>query len=93
VALCLDWDIEIMVDVSVIVPVKNEAENIASVAKELDEAMNRHAWTWECIWVDDGSTDGSLSIIEAMAVADPHHRFVSFERNAGQSAAFGAGFG
>jgi len=81
-----------MIDISIIVPVKNEAENIASVAKELDAVMNRCSWTWECIWVDDGSTDGSLSIIEAIADADPHHRFISFEKNAGQSAAFCAGF-
>jgi dolichol-phosphate mannosyltransferase len=85
-------DIEFMIDVSIIVPVKNEEESIAALAKELDAAMNPNSWSWECVWVDDGSTDESLSVIETMAARDPHHRFISFERNAGQSAAFCAGF-
>lgn len=81
-----------MTDVSIVVPVKDEAENIAAVAKELESVMNRSPWTWECVWVDDGSTDGSLAVMERLAQEDPHHRFISFERNAGQAAAFFAGF-
>ena len=81
-----------MIDLSIIVPVKDEAENIAAVAKELEGVMGRSPWTWECVWVDDGSTDGSLAVIERLVQADPHHRFISFAKNAGQAAAFFAGF-
>lgn len=81
-----------MIDVSIVIPVKDEAESIAAVARELNSVMSRTPWTWECIWVDDGSADESLSLIEAMALEDTHHRFISFEKNAGQSAAFWAGF-
>lgn len=79
-------------DVSIVIPIKDEAENIAVLADELTEVMNRSSWSWECIWVDDGSTDSSLANILKVAGSDPHHRFISFDRNRGQSAAFWAGF-
>ncbi|MDY0039775.1 MAG: glycosyltransferase family 2 protein [Desulforhabdus sp.] len=77
---------------SVVIPIKDEAENIELLAEQLTFVLDRQAWTWECIWVDDGSTDGSLDIIERLARQDSRHRFISFEQNAGQSAAFWAGF-
>lgn len=79
-------------EVSIIVPVKDEAENIKSLAQELTAVMDGQSYGWECIWVDDGSTDGTLSILATLAESDPRHRFLSFERNAGQSAALHAGF-
>lgn len=81
-----------MIDISIIVPIKNEAENIATVAGEIGSAMSSRAWTWECIWVDDGSTDESLSLLRRLAEEDPRHRYISFEKNSGQSAALCAGF-
>jgi len=80
------------VEVSIVIPVKDEAENIDTLARELAAAMDRQPWSWECIWVDDGSSDQSLAIIERLAETDPRHRFISFGRNSGQSAAFRAGF-
>ncbi len=79
-------------DVSIVVPVKDEAESIEALAKEVSAAMNRQPWSWECLWIDDGSTDATLSILKRIAETDPHHRYITFERNAGQSAAFCAGF-
>jgi dolichol-phosphate mannosyltransferase len=81
-----------MVEVSIVIPVRNEAENINALAEEISTVMNRHAWSWECIWVDDSSQDESLAVIRQVAEADHHHRYLSFERHAGQSAAFWAGF-
>jgi dolichol-phosphate mannosyltransferase len=49
-------------------------------------------WTWECLWVDDGSTDPSLSILQHIAAAEPRHRYLAFGQPAGQSAALWAGF-
>jgi dolichol-phosphate mannosyltransferase len=79
-------------DISIVVPVKDEEENILSLAREIESAMEREFTEWECIWVDDGSSDGSLGQLQTLASQNPRHRFISFERNAGQSAALWAGF-
>lgn len=80
------------IEVSIVIPIKNEEENIELLAEELTSVLKRQSWSWECIWVDDGSTDQSLSILQRLAKADPRHRYLSFDHNAGQSAAFWAGF-
>jgi dolichol-phosphate mannosyltransferase len=80
------------VDVSIIIPVKDEAESIESLAAELTGVMQRQSWSWECIWVDDGSTDQSLTVLARLSETDPHHRYIAFQRNAGQSAALWVGF-
>lgn len=80
------------IDVSVIIPVKNEAGNIPQLAAEIDAVMNQLDWEWECLWIDDGSTDESLSALESVVQENPHHRCLSFAQNAGQSAALWAGF-
>ncbi len=80
------------VDVSIIIPIKDEAENIERLAEELTEIMDRQPWTWECLWIDDGSTDRSLWILEHLVETESRHRFLSFHENVGQSAALCAGF-
>jgi dolichol-phosphate mannosyltransferase len=79
-------------DVSIVVPVHNEASNIDRLADEIASAMNATRWSWECVWVDDGSTDDTLAAIMRLGATDARHRFVELERNFGQSAALGAGF-
>ncbi len=79
-------------DISIVIPIKDEAKNIEPLARSISDSMNPHPWSWECIWVDDGSTDESLAVIEQIAALDSRHRFISFESNAGQSAALWAGF-
>ena len=81
------------VEISIIIPVKNEADNIKGLSAEINQVMEKQSQFWECIWVDDGSTDDSLSILQEMCEKDTHHhRYLSFEHNAGLSAAFWAGF-
>jgi dolichol-phosphate mannosyltransferase len=80
------------IDISVVIPIRNEEQNILPLADELTSVMEREFQEWECLWVDDGSTDGSLAALRELALADPRHKFISFERNAGQSAALWAGF-
>ncbi|MBU0485136.1 MAG: glycosyltransferase family 2 protein [Proteobacteria bacterium] len=70
----------------------NEEESIPSLGREVSEAFGTHDWAWECIWVDDCSKDQSRDQLRQLALADPHHRFISFQKNAGQSAALWAGF-
>ena len=78
-------------DVSIIIPIKDEEENIDTLAREITSAVGEQPWSWECIWIDDGSEDRSLVLLEQLAKSDRRHRFLSFEKNAGQSAALWAG--
>ena len=74
------------------VPVYNEEDNLPELLAEISAAMARQDAPWECLFVDDGSADGSLGILRGLAERDPHVKFLSFEANRGQSAAFAAGF-
>jgi dolichol-phosphate mannosyltransferase len=74
---------------SLVIPIKNEEATIPGLAAEIDRAFADATYRWEAVWVDDGSTDGSLLAIRALR---PPHRFVKLDRNHGQSAAFMAGF-
>lgn len=79
-------------DLSVVVPVKDETENVEILAKEVSDALDPHPWRWECLWIDDGSTDGTLERLSRIRKRDPRHHWLALERNYGQSAALAAGF-
>jgi len=74
---------------SVVIPIKNEEATIAALASEIERALTGSPYSWEALWVDDGSTDRSLAILQALPAP---HRWLTFDRNHGQSAAFAAGF-
>lgn len=78
-------------ELSVIVPVYNEAESVGALAAEIAAALVAEP-SWECVWVDDGSTDGTRARLLEVAAADGRHRVLALERNSGQSAALLAGF-
>lgn len=80
------------VQVSLVVPVKDEAESLATLAVEIARALDSTGRTWECLWVNDGSQDDSLAALEALHRRDPRHRWLDLARNYGQSAALAAGF-
>ncbi len=80
------------IDVSIVIPIMNEEENASPLAKEVNDAFKNSDLIWECIWIDDGSTDASNKILAELAQNDSHHKLITFEENAGQSAAFHAGF-
>lgn len=75
---------------SVILPVKNEAENLAPLLEELSGVLKAYADA-EVIAVDDGSTDGSADALRAMVGRFPFLRVVRLARNYGQTAAIAAG--
>lgn len=77
---------------SVVVPVYNEVESVAELAGEIDAALPKLGVPWECVWVDDGSTDGTCAQLQRWSSASPRHRWVSLAQNAGQSAALVVGF-
>jgi len=78
--------------VSVVVPIKDEVENIGPLAGEISAALDAANITWECIWVDDLSTDGTREKLKELNAKDPRHRYVFHERNFGQSAGLATGF-
>ena len=77
---------------SLVIPLYNEAENLPVLAAEIRQALEPTAKSWECLFVDDGSTDGSFEVLAALAARDPTIRILRHRRNAGQSAALAAGF-
>lgn len=77
---------------SVIIPIKDEEENIAELVEELEPVMEGFGLPWELICVDDGSTDQSLLILQRLRRQKPYMRILSFTKNFGQSSAFAAGF-
>src|SRR5947209_20017611 len=78
-------------DISVFLPVFDEAPNLRLLHEKLDKALQKLGRTAEIIYVDDGSKDGSLAILRELAAGDSRVRVVSLKRNYGQTAAMAAG--
>jgi glycosyltransferase involved in cell wall biosynthesis len=79
-------------ELSVVIPVRNEAPNIPDVYAELKATLDRWDRPYELIFVDDGSRDDSFQKLKAVQRDDPRVRVIRFRRNFGQTAAFAAGF-
>ena len=79
-------------DLSVVVPVYNEAESLPALADEIRHALDGAGLSFEVWMVDDGSDDGSWGIITGLNEADARFAGVRFRRNYGKSAALAAGF-
>jgi dolichol-phosphate mannosyltransferase len=80
------------VEISVIVPVFNEADNVLPLAREVAAALVGLERSWELLFVDDASTDQTPQRIVEAARMDPRVRGLRHQRNAGQSAAVWTGF-
>src|SRR5438105_15704656 len=78
-------------DISVFLPVLNEEPNLGPLHKKLNRALAQLGRTAEIIYVDDGSTDGSLNVLRDIAARDDRVRVISFRRNYGQTPAMAAG--
>ena len=79
-------------DLSVVIPIKNEAPNIANLHREFTEALEAWGRPYELVLIDDGSTDESFRLLADLQARDPRVRVIRFRRNFGQTAAFAAGF-
>lgn len=80
------------VDISVVIPMKNEEDNVAPLCAELRQVMSEGKSTWEIIIINDGSTDGTARELERATREDPRFTVIEFARTFGQSAALAAGF-
>ena len=81
-----------MTDISIVVPLYNEAESLPHLAEWIDRVMKEHGFSYEVVMVDDGSRDGSWQVIEELHQKNPAYRGVKFRRNYGKSAALNVGF-
>jgi len=79
-------------DLSVVIPIHDEAPNLETLHRELTAALEAWGRPYELLFIDDGSTDDSFRILDRLHRADRHVRVVQFRRNFGQTAAFAAGF-
>ncbi|MCH7916761.1 MAG: glycosyltransferase family 2 protein [Planctomycetes bacterium] len=77
--------------ISVVVPLLNEQDNLVQLYQETTEALEGKL-SFECIFVDDGSTDDSFAILRSLQEKDERLRVIRLRRNFGQTAAMSAGF-
>ena len=77
---------------SVVIPLKNEDENIVDLINELEPVMQGLESPWELLCINDGSTDNTLNTLSNLVKTKPFLRVLNFDRNYGQSCAFDAGF-
>jgi len=76
---------------SIFIPVYNEEENLPLLQQAIDEALDTAKYSYEVIYVDDGSRDGSFAQLEKIAASHKHVKVIKFRRNFGQTAAMSAG--
>lgn len=79
-------------DISVVVPMKNEAPNVEQLFRELTAALEGYGRPYEIIAIDDGSQDETFALLAGLQATDLRLRVIRFRRNFGQTAAFAAGF-
>jgi glycosyltransferase involved in cell wall biosynthesis len=79
-------------DISVIVPLFNEDESLPELTEWIERVMLANQYSYEVIFIDDGSTDQSWKVIEQLHDKNPHIKGIRFRRNYGKSAALNVGF-
>ncbi len=78
--------------VSIVVPLHNEEENVEELHKALRSVIDAEKEDYEILYIDDGSTDRTLALLEPIAEKDPSINLLRFRRNFGKAAAWAAGF-
>lgn len=79
-------------DISIVVPLLNEEESLGELSAWIDRVMNQHQFSYELIFIDDGSTDNSWAVVTELVTKNPQIRGIKFRRNYGKSAALNTGF-
>lgn len=81
-----------MKDLSIVIPLFNEDESLPELHDWIVRVVNEHGFSYEVVFVDDGSKDNSWCIIEALQSKDPNVKGIKFRRNYGKSAGLNTGF-
>jgi glycosyltransferase involved in cell wall biosynthesis len=79
-------------DLSIVIPLLNEDESLPELAAWIKAVMQANSYSYEIIMIDDGSTDNSWAVIEALRKENSHIKGIKFQRNYGKSAALNEGF-
>jgi glycosyltransferase involved in cell wall biosynthesis len=79
-------------NISVVVPLLNEAESLPELTQWISRVMHTHGFSYEIILIDDGSTDSSWQVIQSLSLQNKNIKAVRFNRNYGKSAALNVGF-
>ncbi|MCM1490909.1 MAG: glycosyltransferase family 2 protein [Muribaculum sp.] len=79
-------------DISVVIPLYNEADSLPELHAWIRRVMKDNGFSYEIVFVNDGSTDNSLQVIRHLAKEDDHVHLISFSRNYGKSPALNEGF-
>lgn len=79
-------------DISVVIPLYNEEESLPELATWIERVMNENCFSYEIIFVNDGSTDSSQDVIKSLAAKNPCIHSIKFARNYGKSPALNVGF-
>ena len=79
-------------DLTIVVPLYNEEESLPHLAEWIDRVMAEHGFSYEVLMIDDGSHDGSWSVVESLHERNSCYKGVRFRRNYGKSAALNVGF-
>lgn len=79
-------------DISVVVPLYNEQESLPELLAWIRRVMEAGGYSFEVIFIDDGSSDNSWNIVRSLRRNDPNVRGIRFRRNYGKSAALYCGF-
>jgi glycosyltransferase involved in cell wall biosynthesis len=74
-------------DISVVIPLYNEEESLSELHNRIKQVMEDNGFSYEIIFVDDGSTDGSWDIIKSLKSSSEHVKAIKFRRNYGKSPA------
>lgn len=79
-------------DISIVIPAKDEEESLPELSQWISRALTPHGFSYEVIFIDDGSTDDTWEVIEKISKEDSHIKGIKFNRNYGKSAALQTGF-
>jgi glycosyltransferase involved in cell wall biosynthesis len=79
-------------DISVVIPLLNEEESLPELAAWIEKVMLENDYSYEIIFIDDGSTDNSWAVIENLVSQNPNIRGIKFQRNYGKSPGLNEGF-
>jgi glycosyltransferase involved in cell wall biosynthesis len=79
-------------DLSIVIPLIDEAESLPELTAWIEKVMTEHNYSYEVIFVDDGSSDNSWEVIEALRTKNPAIKGIKFQRNYGKSAGLNEAF-
>ena len=79
-------------NISIVIPLFNEEESLPELHDWIKRVMDEHRYSYEIIFVDDGSKDNSWQVIESLSAKNPHVKAIKFRRNYGKSPGLHVGF-